>query len=165
MTNIDRHRNVQYCTKAGTSSLINNTRFRQLEVVTDNAYEIEMSKGVVTYTLPLHIGFVVYQYAKLRMLQFYYDFVDRYVERPLFQYCEMDTDSAYITLAGESIDDLVVDRENYFRHRSEWLPAECCDEHHNDYVNARISGHPWTTTEPCCLARQMSTNARRGYSK
>ena len=154
-TNIDRHRNVQYCTKAGTSSLINNKRFRQLEVVTDKAYEIEMSKGVVTYTLPLHIGFFVYQYAKLRMLQFYYDFVDRYVERPLFQYCEMDTDSAYIALAGESIDDLVVDRENYFRHRSEWLPAECCDEHHKYYVNARISGHPWTTTEPCCLARQM----------
>ena len=71
VTNIDRHRNVQYCTKAGTSSLINNKRFRQLEVVTNNAYEIEMSKGVVTYTLPLHIGFFVYQYAKLRMLQFY----------------------------------------------------------------------------------------------
>ena len=84
VTNIDRHRNVQYCTKAGTSSLINNKRFRQLEVVTDNAYQIEMSKVVVRYTLPLHIGFFVYQYAKFRMLQFYYDFVDRYVERPFF---------------------------------------------------------------------------------
>ena len=52
-----------------------------------------MNKSVVKYTLPLHIGFFVYQYTKLRMLQFYYDFVDRYVERPLFQYCEMDTDS------------------------------------------------------------------------
>ena len=31
----------------------------------------------VTYDLPHHIGFFVYQYAKLRMLQFYYDFVDR----------------------------------------------------------------------------------------
>ena len=165
VTNIDRHCNVQYCTKAGTSSLINNKRFRQLEVVTDNAYEIEMSIGVVTYTLPLHIGFFVYQYAKLRMLQFYYNFVDRYVERPLFQYCEMDTDSAYIALAGESIDDLVVDRENYFRHRSEWLPAECCDEHHKDYVNARISGHPWTPTEPCCLARQMFDKRTPGLFK
>ena len=165
VTNIDRHRNVQYCTKAGTSSLINNKLFRQLEVVTDSAYEIEMSKGVVTYTLPLHIGFFVYHYAKLLMLQFYYDFVDRYVERPLFQYCEMDTDSAYIALAGESIDDLVVDRENYFRHRSEWLPAECCDEHHKDYANARISGHPWTTTEPCCLARQMFDKRTPGLFK
>ena len=45
----------------------------------------------------------------------------------MFQYCEMDTDSAYIALAGDSIDDLVSTdrREHYFRHRSKWLPAEC----------------------------------------
>ena len=93
----------------------------------------------MNYILPLHIGFFVYQYAKLRMLQFYYDFIDMYVERPLFQYCEMDTDSAYIALAGETIDDLITceHREHYFRHRSEWLPAECCDEHENEYVPAR----------------------------
>ena len=119
VTNVDRHRDVKYCTEIGTSSLINNKRFRQLDVVTDDAYEIEMNKSVVKYTLPLHIGFFVYQYAKLRMLQFYYDFVDRYVERPLFPYCEMDTDSAYIALAGESTDGLVrIDRRaHYFRNR------------------------------------------------
>ena len=163
VTNIDRHRNVQYCTKTGMSSLIINKRFRQLEFVTDNAYEIEMSKCVVTYTLPLHIGCFVYQYAILRMLQFYYDFVDRYVECPLFQYCEMHTDSAYIALAGEGIDDLVVDRENYFRHRSEWLPAECCDlkimsmheypDIHGQQLN-RVASHV-----------RCSINTRRGYSK
>ena len=90
VTNVDRHHDVKYCTEVGTSALINNKRFRQLDVVTDDAYKIEMNKRVVKYTLPLHIGFFVYQYAKLRMLQFYYDFVDRYIERPLFQYCEMD---------------------------------------------------------------------------
>ncbi len=54
-----------------------------------------------------------------------YDFVDSYIERPIFLYCEMDTDSAYIALAGESIDGLVSadHREHYFRHRSKWLPA------------------------------------------
>ena len=77
VTNIDRHRNVRYCTEVGTSLLINNKRFRQLDVVTDDAYEVTASKSRVTYDLPLHIGFFVYQYAKLRMLQFYYDFVDR----------------------------------------------------------------------------------------
>ena len=121
VTNVDRHRDLQSCTEVRTSSLINNKRFRQLKMVTDNAYEVEMSKRVVKYTRPLHIWFFVYQYAKLRMLQFYYDFIDIYVERPLFQYCEMDTNPA---MAGETIDDLVVDREHYFRHRSEWLSAE-----------------------------------------
>ena len=77
VTNIDKHRDVRYSTEVGTSVLINNKRFRQLDVVTDDAYEIEMNKSVVKYTLPLHIGFFVYQYAKLRILEFYYDFVDR----------------------------------------------------------------------------------------
>ena len=77
VTNIDKHRDVRYSTEVGTSSLINNKRFCQLDVVTDDAYEITSSKARVTYDLPHHIGFFVYQYAKLRMLQFYYDFVDR----------------------------------------------------------------------------------------
>ena len=79
VTNVDRHRDIKYCTEVGTSLLINNKRFRQLDVVAEDAYEVTSSKARVTYDLPLHIGFFVYQYAKLRMLEFYYDFVDRYV--------------------------------------------------------------------------------------
>ena len=77
VTNVDRHRDVKYCTEVGTSLLVGNKRFRQLDVVTDDAYEVTSSKARVTYDLPHHIGFFVYQYAKLRMLEFYYDFVDR----------------------------------------------------------------------------------------
>ena len=79
VTNVDRHRNVRYCTEVGTSLLINNTRFRQLDVVIDDDNEVIPSKARVTYDLPLHIGFLVYQYTKLHVLQFYYDFVDRFV--------------------------------------------------------------------------------------
>ena len=77
VTNIDRHREVKYCTEVGTSSHINNKRFRQLDVVAEDAYEVTSNKARVTYDLPHHIGIFVYQYAKLRMLEFYYDFVDR----------------------------------------------------------------------------------------
>ena len=81
VTNVDRHRKVTYCTEVGTSLslLVGNKRFRQLDVVAEDAYEVTSNKARVTYDLPLHIGFFVYQYAKLRMLEFYYDFVDRYV--------------------------------------------------------------------------------------
>ena len=81
VTNVDRHREVTYCTEVGTSLslLVGNKRFRQLDVVAEDAYEVTSSKACLTYDLPLHIGFFVYQYAKLRMLEFYYDFVDRYV--------------------------------------------------------------------------------------
>ena len=70
VTNVDRHREVKYCTEVGTSSHINNKRFRQLDVVAEDAYEVTSNKARVTYDLPHHIGFFVYQYAKLRMLQY-----------------------------------------------------------------------------------------------
>ena len=167
VTNIDKHRDVKYCTEVGTSACVNNNRFRQLDVITEDTYEVAMNKSVTRYNPPLHIGFFVYQYDKLRMLQFYYDFVDRYVDRSLFQYCEMDTDSAYIALAGDSIDDLVAPshREHYFRNKSQWLPAECCDNHKDDYIQTRLAGLPWTTTEPCCSARKAFDKRTPGLFK
>ena len=91
----------------------------------------------------------------------------RYVERPLFQYCEMDTDSAYIALAGDNIDDLVAPehREHYFQHRSQWLPAECCDDHEAEYVQTRLVGLPWTATEACCVARKAFDKRTPGLFK
>ena len=85
----------------------------------------------------------------------------------MFQYCEMDTDSAYIALAGDSIDDLVTseNREHYFRHRSEWLPAECCDDHEEEYVQTRLAGLPWTATEACCVARKAYDKRTPGLFK
>ena len=75
----------------------------------------------------------------------------------MFQYCEMDTDSAYIALAGDTIDDLVAPehREHYFRHRSKWLPAECCDKHEDDYVQTRLAGR---RGQP---PRRVASRARR----
>ena len=64
-------------------------------------------KKTIKLNLPIQVGFFVYQYAKLRMLQFYYDFLDKYLDRSDFQMCEMDTDSAYIAIAGESVESLV----------------------------------------------------------
>ena len=167
MTDVDRHRDIQYCTDVGASMLINNRRFHQLDVVVDNSYEVEMEKKVIKYSLPHHIGFFVYQYAKLRMLQFYNDFVDKYIERPLYQYCEMYTDSAYIALAGNSLDDLVSEkkRSHFFRHRSEWLPGESWADHNADYVRCRLANRPWKTSAPCCLARKAYDKRTAGLFK
>ncbi len=41
------------------------------------------------------------------MLQFYYDFIDYYINRSDFDYCEMDTDSAYIAFSSDGFEDLV----------------------------------------------------------
>ena len=40
------------------------------------------------YDLPLQIGSAVYHLAKLRMLQFYYNFIDKYIDRSDFEVCQ-----------------------------------------------------------------------------
>ena len=163
----DQHRDVNYCMEKAASLMVNERRFRQFDVVVDDAYEIEMNKKTVTYTLPVHVGFFVLQYTKMRMLQFYYGFINRYLERPLFQYCEMDTDSAYFALAAESIDALVTPelREHYIRHRSEWLPSECCDDHRKEYVRCRLANRPLVGDEACCKARRAYDKRTPGLFK
>jgi hypothetical protein len=50
-----------------------------------------LRKKRVTHDLPIQLGFFVYSYAKLKMLEFYYDVVDRFVDRSDFCLLEMDT--------------------------------------------------------------------------
>ena len=42
---------------------------------------------------PYQCGNAVYQLAKLRMLEFYYDFLDKNFSRQDFELCYIDTDS------------------------------------------------------------------------
>ena len=73
----------------------------------------------------------MYQYAKLRMLQFYYDCLDTYLDRSDYEYCEMDTDSAYITISGESVEELVKPglREAFESDKCNWFPRSDTTEH------------------------------------
>ena len=73
----------------------------------NEGYEFRFKKTSFKQSLPIHIGFQVYQLAKLRMLEFYYDFMDYYIDRSDFQYCMMDTDSAYFAISGNCLEDVI----------------------------------------------------------
>ncbi len=67
----------------------------------DNDYfEIEMAKQKIKLDLPIQLGYWIPQLGKLRMLEFYFDFMDAYCDRSDFEYIEMDTDSAYMAVSG-----------------------------------------------------------------
>ena len=162
-----KHRDVVFCNEEVASRGINSHRFRQLEPVAESVYQLTLSIKSIKFDLPLQIAFMVYQYAKLRMLQFYYDFLDFYIERPLFQYCEMDTDSAYLALARSSLDECISTdkREHFYRHRAEWFPGVCCDAHASEYVACRLAGKEWTIVHPCCMERARHDKRTPGLFK
>ena len=80
--------------------------FDDLEEIGD-AYKIEMRKSKIIKDRPFQIGIVVYQLAKLRMLEFYYEFLDYYIDRRDFELIQMDTDSMYFALAHDKFEDAI----------------------------------------------------------
>ena len=54
---------------------------------------------------PFQIGIAVYQLAKLSMLDFYYDFLDRNFHRRDFELVEMDTESKYLAISADRFEE------------------------------------------------------------
>ena len=166
ITNKDRHRDVQFCDDDEAPKKVNEPQFWQLNVLSEDLYEVELAKKKIKYDLPLHIGFFVYKYAKLRMLKFYYDFIDKYLDWKNFQYIEMDTDSAYIALAGQNLEDLVKPelKKKFFEEWNNWLPAEACATHQKEFVDTKMAGNEWQP-KSCCVKQKKLDRRTPGLFK
>ncbi len=151
VTNKEKHLDVKYVDSDQAKELINDKRFKAVNEINENLYEVEMMKQRIHMDLPLQIGFFVYQYAKLKMLAFYYDFLDYYIDRQNFEYCEMDTDSAYIALGGKTLAAVIKPerRSEFYQRRHEWLPNESCEAHRSEYITTSTQGGEWVAPT-CC---------------
>ena len=129
ITNKERFRDVEVCCEKDAPLKINSAYFRQLDMIGDDLCEVHFSKKTIKMDLPIQIGFFVYGYAKLRMLSFYYDFVDRFIDRSNYQYCSMDTDSAYMALSGPFDTLIIPERQEEFEEvKHQWLPRVDTEE-------------------------------------
>ncbi len=81
--------------------------------------------------LPLQIGVAVYHLAKLRMLEFYYQFIDKNIDRSDFQMVKMDTDSNYFAFSEDDIKKIIKSemRQEYERDKVNFLPSESNELH------------------------------------
>ena len=68
---------------------------------------MESRKPRITIRQPFQVGITVYQPAKLRMLEFYYDSLERYFNRRDFELIQMDMDSNYMAISAQSLKDIV----------------------------------------------------------
>ena len=71
----------------------------------------------------IHLGVFILNYAKLRMLEFYYDCVDKYLSREDFEMVEMDTDSNYLGISSENVEELIKPklREEFEKDKHNWF--------------------------------------------
>ena len=104
---LERKKNVIYTKdEKKVDRALRNAYFSDLDEL-GQAYELESRKPKITIRRPFQVGIAVYQLAKLRMLEFYYDFLDRYFDRKDFELIQMDTDSNYMAISAEKLEDIV----------------------------------------------------------
>ena len=69
-----RHTVTKYLADEKTHSAINIKMFNWLNHITDQLYEVGLVKSEIEHREQIIVGFFILQYAKLRMLELYYNF-------------------------------------------------------------------------------------------
>ena len=137
--------------------------FDNLEEI-GGAYEIKELKRTVMIKRPYQCGIAVYQLAKLRMLEFYYDFLDKYFSRQDFELCYMDTDSFYLAISGDSLDDIVRPeiRQAYEADKKNWLATDKFSERTPGLFSPEFVGtrSVWLSAK-CYLAQNEASNENK----
>ena len=110
-----RHTVTKYLSDEKTYGTINTKLFKRLDYINDQFFEVELAKAEIEHREPVIVGFFVLQYAKLRMLELYYNFFDRFCDVNKFKELETDTDLLYLALSEKELYDCIRDES-----KAEW---------------------------------------------
>ena len=148
-----RHTVKKYSNDEKTHSAINNKLFKRLNFITDQLYEVELVKSEIERREPIIVGFFILQYAKLRMLEFYYNFFKKFCDTEKYEELEMDTDSLYLALSEENLEDILLPEK-----RNEWeaIRSRVC----TDSFTANATGNFFSRT--CFTAHKKHDNREPG---
>ena len=144
---LDRCRHCDVAYMKGTTNVsqaVNEPTFKKLTCLSEEEefYELQFSKTKIKLDIPIQIAIFVVNLAKLRMLEFHYDLVDRLVDRSDYMLLETDTDSLYMALSTSSFEEAVRPhlKEEYLKKVNgqckdgptqslEFFPRSCCHKH------------------------------------
>ena len=89
------------------SAKANEDTFRALHPLGGGYYEVESTPRKINHNLPTIIGLQILQLAKIRLLELKYSFLDQYMTPGSYNVVLCDTDSLYISINRNSIDEIV----------------------------------------------------------
>lgn len=125
----------------------------------NGSFEIQMSKRRIKMNNPIQVFLAIMQLAKLRMFEYYYDFMDKFIDRSDFEYLEMDTDSAYFAMStNDGIESAINPhlREQYDEERHQWFPRTDIDDPACDKFTPGLFKYEWVgstdETSMICLS-------------
>ena len=125
--NLEKHISTKFTTDEKLiDKIFRSPFFEDLEEINEGVFEVRQRKKQATITRPYQCGIAVYQLAKLRMLEFYYDFLDKFCDRRDFELIQMDTDSFYMALSANDFDEIIKPemKELYKEEKKNWLVTD-----------------------------------------
>ena len=125
--NLEKHISTKFTTDEKLiDKIFRSPFFEDLEEINEGVFEVRQRKKQVTITRPYQCGIAVYQLAKLRMLEFYYDFLDKFCGRRDFELIQMDTDSFYMALSANDFDEIIKPemKKLYKEEKKNWLVTD-----------------------------------------
>ena len=125
LMNKANHTRTGYAKEKNLMNHLNNPSLKTLNHLNEGIYEIEKTKTKVVHDLPIQIGVFVFNYAKLKLLEFW-EFINNYLVNDLYQLMECDTDSLYIAFARDNIDECVKPEllKEWHDKKWEWFSSE-----------------------------------------
>ena len=151
-----RHTVTKYLSDEKTHAAINSKLFKKLDHVNSSLNKVELAKAQIEHQEPIIVGFFILQYAKLRMLELYYNFFARFCDVNKFEELEMDTDSLYLALAEKELEDCIRPEM-----RAEWQRLRSNDCVDNFTADAVANFFPRT----CCVKHKQHDKREPGLFK
>jgi hypothetical protein len=147
LLNKTKYTKVVYCGMARSTRYLNDPLFKKIQELSEDCFEIELAYKEMKMDSPIQLGAHVLSCAKKTMLSFVFDYLDTIISRKHLRILCTDTDSIYVSLSSENLDDLILPsaaemyRSQLYDHHDTavediypmrnvgFLPRLCCREH------------------------------------
>ena len=153
LVNKECHRDVTYHHLEDTNlnAAVNNKRFYNLDELKSDIIEVEMYKPNIKLDVPIQVGFFVLEYAKLLLLQFYYDCLLRFLPFDSFALIESDTDSMYFSLSEDNLFLAIPvhKRPEFMQQYDNWFAVDYCPDHKEKFFAYMFEQKEWVQQD-CC---------------
>ena len=120
-----KHNSVIFCEQKDLSRHVRDPFFKSLEELDGGIFEIVKGKRSVIQDTAIQVAIGVYSMAKYSLIEFW-EFLHDHLDQDLYSLMECDTDSLYIALARESIDDCVRPEksEEWYRRKYDYFASD-----------------------------------------
>ena len=157
----NHHTVTKFLSDEKTHGAINTKLFNRLDHIKDQFYEVGLAKAEIEHREPIIVGFFILQYARLRRLELYYNFFERFCDVNKIEELERDTVSMYLALSETELYDCI--REQLMRTEdckndftataaTDLFPRTCCaKQKKHDKREPGLFKEEFRCTEMFCL--------------